>query len=95
MKETLPVSPCPCCYAALEAATGITDTNALPQPGDVTLCMYCGAKLKFDAVMKMVPLSADQFQKLDPQTRHQLNVSSRLIRTPAFREILKLKPVTV
>ncbi|WP_395736315.1 hypothetical protein [Prosthecobacter sp.] len=79
----------------MEAATNIGAASVSPEPGDITICLYCGAKLKFDTQLKQVPLSVDEFEKLDPETREQFRKISRLIRTPVFRDRLKLPPLTV
>jgi hypothetical protein len=43
----VPAVACPSCAHALDAATTIG--YARPSPGDLTVCWYCGAPLRFAA----------------------------------------------
>lgn len=43
---------CPACQQRVNAATNIKNKKigqALPAPGDFTLCMFCGSILQYDA----------------------------------------------
>ena len=46
----LPKSPCPFCGRVNDAATDTT-TGRNPGPGDIALCMSCGAASMYDAQM--------------------------------------------
>jgi len=54
---------CPSCGKLLDGATGI-DTNNLPAPGDVSVCIYCAAVLRFNA-RRTVELFPNWRTKLD------------------------------
>lgn len=58
IRETtrVPDSECPTCGRPLSAASHSTDL-AMPSPGDVSLCLYCGEMLEFDALLHSVRLS--------------------------------------
>lgn len=43
----VPASACPTCGTGLDAAADIHDPDALPSPGDPTLCLHCGDLLVF------------------------------------------------
>jgi hypothetical protein len=43
------MTPCPACGEELDGATEVTnDGRAVPRPGDLSMCWYCGAILTFD-----------------------------------------------
>lgn len=45
---------CPFCRHTLDAATaGPSNPDAVPKPGDVTVCIECGAVLLFDDGLKV------------------------------------------
>lgn len=52
----LPRHGCPVCLRPFDAATNITG-DAKPQPGDLTICLYCTTVLEFDAEMRPQELS--------------------------------------
>jgi hypothetical protein len=39
----VPGSPCPSCGKVLDAARSITQRRLTPQPGDISICLYCRA----------------------------------------------------
>jgi uncharacterized OB-fold protein len=45
----IPESPCPNCGKVCDAATGDRD----PNPGDASLCLYCGHLTVYDDALKM------------------------------------------
>lgn len=48
MKTTLtPPQNCPRCYNVLNASSSL-DKDITPDPGDLTICAYCGTVLEFD-----------------------------------------------
>ena len=50
----VPPSQCPRCFAYLDRA-GETDSRVrAPGPGDISICLHCGAILMFDDDMKLV-----------------------------------------
>lgn len=54
----VPETECPCCGKFLNAATAYNCKGA-PSPGDVTVCLGCGAMLAFTEkmLMRLVPAS--------------------------------------
>ena len=60
MKGPAPkTEPCPACGALLNEATGVT-TDDRPKPGDVTICFYCAAALRFAPDMSLRVASLDE-----------------------------------
>jgi len=43
----LPSSTCPDCGYVMDAATAVSRKDATPKPGDASLCLKCGALLRF------------------------------------------------
>jgi len=58
----MPTSICPICKSSLEAATSLK--NEIPDPGDISVCLYCGNILKFNDDLELVSLSNDEMQAL-------------------------------
>lgn len=71
---------CPECGYRMDAATA-TRGNARPRPGDLTLCLSCGAILEFDQDVAPVAMPAGRMADLDDDTRHELRRVQLLIRT--------------
>lgn len=49
MSERLSVQLCPGCGRMLDGVDCLTDPGKSPVRGDVTVCIYCGIVLRFDA----------------------------------------------
>lgn len=64
-------SICPKCGKVLDAATSIEE-GAIPSPGDITICMYCGELLRFDENLISHKLSDEEFESLDEEFQAQL-----------------------
>jgi transcription elongation factor Elf1 len=63
---------CPACEAELNASTGV-DHDVAPEPGDFSICLYCGAALEFSEDRTLQPIDE---ASLDDETAEDL----RLIR---------------
>lgn len=55
-------SQCPVCETFLDAATGINDHAAIPQPGDITVCLYCTSILEYNNAMSLVTVNRDEIE---------------------------------
>lgn len=66
--------PCPTCGRKLDGVTSINRPNepVAPTAGDVTVCAYCGAVLRFTAALGFETVSDDEVATFDPDTRWQL-----------------------
>lgn len=65
---------CPSCYAVLDTATGVGPTPAdKPSAGDLSVCLYCGAMLEFEAgCLGHALLSQAAFEALPADVRDLL-----------------------
>ena len=43
----VPLTKCPTCGNAIECATALDDSDAVPSPGDCTVCLECAEVLIF------------------------------------------------
>jgi hypothetical protein len=61
-------SRCPSCSKLLDAASGVSDDSdrneMKPSEGDVTVCVYCGAVLRFRAGLKLELPTKKELAKL-------------------------------
>lgn len=58
---------CPHCETTLDGFTDPTG-NRVPEPEDVTMCLYCGEILQFDSDMKLKPIPEEIITELDLRT---------------------------
>lgn len=73
------MSWCPDCgYGPIDAATGL-DKGHQPSPGDVSLCIKCGAFLQFDHTMHLVVLTAKEMRQLPEDIRARMHQARRVI----------------
>lgn len=61
MAETKIHSNCPSCGKLLSGATSLNEEDALPSPGDISVCMDCATILKFDNDLRLVAISNEEF----------------------------------
>jgi acetyl-CoA carboxylase beta subunit len=61
--QHIPQSPCLNCGKLLDGATCI-DNDSMPDPGDVTICIYCGHLMMFDAQMRLRDLSDEKVRQV-------------------------------
>lgn len=73
-------NPCPECGESLDGVTPATDDDRPPEPGDLSVCAYCGVMLQFDADLKSQPLTAEEFVELPVEVREQLKGAVRVIK---------------
>jgi hypothetical protein len=65
----VPLSLCPQCGQKLDGAS-TPDGPDLPDPGDVSVCIYCSSILVFDAELKLAlpsPAMLDEILAEDPR----------------------------
>lgn len=64
---SLPWSACRICGYRVDSATQLDDPKAVPQPGDLTVCLNCGAVSAFDeALLLREPTDAER-EQIDDQ----------------------------
>lgn len=62
---------CPGCGAGLDASTD-SDGDALPSPGDLSVCAYCTAFLAYEEDLALRLLTLEEITELPDETRIQL-----------------------
>lgn len=80
-------SACPTCKTILDGASGIGNRDA-PQPGDYSVCVYCGTILRFLQ-------SGFGFTAVAPQKVPELLATNYNLRVAyhAVQELLKNRPI--
>ena len=79
----MPGTTCPVCARRLSGATGYdnADDDAVPVPGDVTVCAYCRSFLMFTATLDVRLLTLEEIAELDAHTRHAMIELREQLRT--------------
>lgn len=68
VKET----KCPVCSHEFDSASGVSKPEAIPKPGDLSICIECTAFLRYDDAMDMRLLTAEEIVDLDASVRGEL-----------------------
>lgn len=73
---------CPICEYELENTTGIGSENkdAIPNPGDICVCLSCGGVLRFNDNIELTTATEDELIRLPFKVLVQLLVASDHIR---------------
>lgn len=66
-------NPCPSCDANNDGTTGVTDIDAKPTPGDLSVCAYCHTMLQFDENLQSQILTPEEYVDLPLETRRELD----------------------
>jgi hypothetical protein len=77
----VPISPCPQCGAKLDAATSVNgEMNAVPDgKHEVTICINCGALLKFGLGLILEPLTVADMGSIPTATLAELAKAQRIV----------------
>lgn len=73
----VPLAHCPACNATLSAATNAAGDDAHPAAGDLTICLYCTAVMRFDDAL--VPALVD-LAALPPDIRAEVEWGVNTVR---------------
>ena len=65
-------SPCPTCGGIMDGATQIHNRPVEPKPGDITICLHCGALNQYDDDLKIVTADPSVLNELDPIVRAEI-----------------------
>lgn len=76
----MPETHCPCCEEMLDAVTSL-DADGAPEPGDVSLCAYCGEILQFDEDMQLTKVTEEVWNSLPLFSRSELIKVQGLVRS--------------
>ncbi len=74
----LPKSPCSSCGELLDAANNRDGHN--PKPGDLTLCVYCGAMSSFTETLHIRAMTPEEFRELPAELRAELEGAQAILR---------------
>lgn len=74
---------CPWCDYGVDAATGITDKDARPSEGDITLCLNCTSVLQFGPKLLLAKIT-------DEEIRSRLSAKEYAVLMDARRVMLKM-----
>lgn len=69
--QRTPVNRCPRCNEKLDAASALTE-DAVPKPGDISMCMYCQAFLVFKSDLTLRLSTDDDMADLPIKQREAL-----------------------
>jgi len=75
----LPEDRCPACLHKLSCATAALLEGIAPSPGDLTLCLYCGAFLAFTDELRHRKADPAELDELDGFTRREFERARRQI----------------
>lgn len=62
-------SICPVCGKKLDAATHVEKEEAVPGPGDISICLYCATVSVFDDNLKLKQMTNEEFAGLPEEVK--------------------------
>lgn len=72
MTVRVPIQLCPGCGATLDAASHLSEKGVRPDPGSVTICLYCQLPLIFGRDLRLERLDMEAFAKEDRESHDEL-----------------------
>jgi hypothetical protein len=78
--KLMPRSNCPMCHKSVDAATAAEGILVRPNPGDISICFYCGEVLTFDPQMQLVPCDLNGMLALTEDQRQLVGLMQSRIR---------------
>lgn len=72
-------SPCPGCGEPLDVSQAVDLQPHMPQPGDCSVCMICGAVSRFTNDLKLRLITAQELLELRPEERRELALASMAV----------------
>jgi hypothetical protein len=78
----IPTCACPACGKPHDGACGI-ETDDCPKPGDVTVCIYCGHLMAFNADLMLRELTGTE--------AHEIAGDARILAVQRARKAVKDK----
>lgn len=60
---------CPACKAEIDAAASPNNPKATAKPGVVTMCLYCGALLRYTRTMQLRIFTEREYNRASPDTK--------------------------
>jgi hypothetical protein len=84
VRERITGNKCPKCGKQIDGATGLSDEKysepPQPKPGDLSVCMYCGALLRYDEKLRsmLVPRAERRKMEKDPRFKKLVEICERV-----------------
>jgi hypothetical protein len=72
-------SGCPRCKKTLDGATPMCRGD-VPEPGDYTVCAYCGVVLKWNSDMVLVLMNEEDFRQLSTEELVDISKASEVVK---------------
>lgn len=80
MKSTITgKDTCPSCGHEVDVSTSVQE-DAVPNPGDISLCAYCGSINMFSSDMALIELPKVLFDTFDEDTKRAVLVAQEIVR---------------
>jgi hypothetical protein len=76
----IPESFCPMCKHRFNRSDCTTSAGALPNPGDLSVCIECGQVLVFDEHLVLVLPSLTRLMRMSPDHEHLIEKMQSLVR---------------
>ncbi len=83
MPDKVPVCHCLSCGYLFEDATVTSGHKKLPKPGDLSICLKCGAVAKFGPDLRVIPFSSAEIEDIQSDLE-TMNYLSKVIHTIRF-----------
>lgn len=69
----IPPNVCPACGNNLDASETLVDPETVPNPGDISMCIYCFDVARFDSDMRLHSLGVEDIERLNIETLKELH----------------------
>ena len=75
-----PAMPCPACREPIDVSTTGQGDPSPPEPGDLTVCGYCHAALRYDKDLKPEVLTPQDIDELPEGHQAQLSAVQEVVK---------------
>jgi hypothetical protein len=73
-----PLSPCPVCDTQIDAATAAFSMQS-PNPGDFSICVECGAVLRYDGELQLRWVSWEELEALPLELFREIAIAQQAL----------------
>jgi hypothetical protein len=70
--------PCPYCGYVIDAHTSLTEPDAKPKPGDVSICAKCAGWNQYNGSLKLVKFTDEDKERMERDEPDTLNEMIRI-----------------
>lgn len=75
LTRRVPPCPCPVCGKPNDAATAVDRSGVRPQPGDASICLYCGTPLRYTADLTSRIMTDGEWLTMPEPLRSQMRTA--------------------